>query len=371
MVSTRLIFLLMISEAIADGCRSGNVKFCAIIRDAHISNEDGLKRMERTSEGDGKNALKSADSLIVAVLNANESELITSLEAALAAELSAYVQVEADCFRLGRSYNGTCEKILFEVTYATLGLIMAIAEVHPDTQTKTKVENVISDLAPYMFQEPTSVYRDKIQEIDISNHTCGSGTEQLVHADAAYLETQMFQALQMVSSRLIFLVAVLVISEALAEECNLGDKDLCELLEDALKANEDGLKLMTGDLVGNGKEALTSANKLVTAALKAGGQLITALKKALEAELSAYVKVKADCKRLGESYSGKCEAVLFEVGYVTAGLMHTITVAHPNPQTRTKVDNILTLLVPYMFVDPASVYRDALHASGQQVLAFI
>ncbi|VDL78173.1 unnamed protein product [Nippostrongylus brasiliensis] len=176
----------------------------------------------------------------------------------------------------------------------------------------------------------------------------------------------------MVSLRLISLATVLLISEAIADECKLRNKEICQLITDAHASNEDGLKLMKGDLVGNGKKALELADKLVVAVLNATEEeIIAALKEALKAELSAFVQVKADCFRLGKSYSGACDEILFEVSYVMGVLMHTIFEAHPDQQTKTKVDDILIGLIPSKLAHPASVYRIELHAAGKQVLELI
>ncbi|VDL78171.1 unnamed protein product [Nippostrongylus brasiliensis] len=161
MVSLRLIFLvtvIIISDAIGDKCENGNKEFCDLIGDAHKANEDGLKLMKLVLDGNGTKALQLADSFVVAVLKAKQSELIDGLKTALTAQLNAYDKVKADC----SSSNGKCEEVLFEVGYATLGLIMAIAEVHPVAKTKTTIEDILSTLYPLMFESNASVYRDKL-----------------------------------------------------------------------------------------------------------------------------------------------------------------------------------------------------------------
>ncbi|VDL65371.1 unnamed protein product [Nippostrongylus brasiliensis] len=160
MIFSRIIILvtvLIISDAIADECASGKVKLCEIIRDAHTSNQDGLKLMDGES---AKAALDSADGLVVAVLEAEGSELIAALKKALEAELGAYVQVKAECPTLG----GKCKEVLFEVGYALLGLIMAIADEHPDVKTMTNVEDTLETVYPHMFDADPSQYRDKLYD---------------------------------------------------------------------------------------------------------------------------------------------------------------------------------------------------------------
>ncbi|VDL78170.1 unnamed protein product [Nippostrongylus brasiliensis] len=176
----------------------------------------------------------------------------------------------------------------------------------------------------------------------------------------------------MVSSRFIFLVTVLIISEAIADECKVGNKEFCDLIGDAHKANEDGIKLMNGALNGNATKGLKLADKRVVEVLKGEKeQLITAVKKALQAELSAFVQVKADCYTLGHNYDETCEKVTFEIAYATLGLIMAIAEVHPDTATKTKVENIISDLIPYMFIEPASLYRNALHASGKKILTII
>ncbi|VDL78172.1 unnamed protein product [Nippostrongylus brasiliensis] len=149
MVFSRIIILatvLITLEATGDECKFENTEFCELIGYSHDANQDSLELMVGVPIGNGTKALKLADKRVVAVLNTTEEQLIDALKAALRAELSAFVQVKADCFILDHSYNETCEKVFFEVAYAITGLILATINVHPSEGKKNEVDKLLSEL---------------------------------------------------------------------------------------------------------------------------------------------------------------------------------------------------------------------------------
>ncbi|VDL78174.1 unnamed protein product [Nippostrongylus brasiliensis] len=173
-------------------------------------------------------------------------------------------------------------------------------------------------------------------------------------------------------SRIANLVTVLITSEAIADECKIGNEKFCGLIDDAHEANGEGIKLMNGALDGKGKKTLELADDFVTAVLEAREkQVIAALKIALEEELNAYVRVKGECSALDGSYSKPCDDVLFSVGYVIAGLIEAIVEVLPDGERKTKVDKLISDLISYMLDVPESEYRDKLHDTGKQVLEII
>ncbi|WKY13500.1 hypothetical protein Q1695_004382 [Nippostrongylus brasiliensis] len=114
--------------------------------------------MDGDLNGNGMKALALADKFVVAVLNAEEQQLLPALKKALKAELSALVQVKADCFKLFKSYNEKCEKIYSNIGYAIAELIQAIIGVHPDSEKKDKIETLFSTLDIDIFKKPTFNY---------------------------------------------------------------------------------------------------------------------------------------------------------------------------------------------------------------------
>ncbi|WKY13497.1 hypothetical protein Q1695_004381 [Nippostrongylus brasiliensis] len=279
--------------------------------------------MDGELEKNGKKALAYADKLVVAAMKTEEQELIAALKKALKAELSAYVQVKADCSRLGNNYSETCEELFFEVAFAITELIQVIVEVHPDSQKKA---------------DTTAFRRRKVSE-----------------------------AQQMFNSRLIFLVTMLTISEAVADECTHENDGFCYLIDDALETNKNCLELMEEDLEGDGKRALALADKMIVAVLNATGEhLITALKKALQAELSAFVQVKADCfklDRVDNSYNETCEDLFFEIGYVVAELIQAIIKVHPDSRKKEEIEKIFSQLG-----DTVPGFENEAHSVGKQIL---
>ncbi|WKY13499.1 hypothetical protein Q1695_004382 [Nippostrongylus brasiliensis] len=121
-----VVGVLTISEARANECKHESEEFCHLINAAHGKNQDNLKDMDGDLNGNGMKALALADKFVVAVLNAEEQQLLPALKKALKAELSALVQVKADCFKLFKSYNEKCEKIYSNIGYAIAELIQAI-----------------------------------------------------------------------------------------------------------------------------------------------------------------------------------------------------------------------------------------------------
>ncbi|WKY13490.1 hypothetical protein Q1695_004377 [Nippostrongylus brasiliensis] len=140
---------MKLQEAIADECKLGNRKFCLLIDDAHEMNGDSLELMEGELDGNGKKALDLADKIVGAVQKAEKQQLMPALKNAIKAQLSAFVQVKADCFTLGESYNKTCEELCFQVAFVVAELIQAIIEVHPNEEKKTEIEGIFSRLVIY------------------------------------------------------------------------------------------------------------------------------------------------------------------------------------------------------------------------------
>ncbi|WKY13498.1 hypothetical protein Q1695_004381 [Nippostrongylus brasiliensis] len=357
MVSLRLVIaatMLIISEAIADDCTHENKEFCYLLEDIHETNNDCLKLMDGELEKNGKKALAYADKLVVAAMKTEEQELIAALKKALKAELSAYVQVKADCSRLGNNYSETCEELFFEVAFAITELIQVIVEVHPDSQKKADVETIFSELDRFMTGNPVSGFENEAYAV---------GTQ----VTTAFRRRKVSEAQQMFNSRLIFLVTMLTISEAVADECTHENDGFCYLIDDALETNKNCLELMEEDLEGDGKRALALADKMIVAVLNATGEhLITALKKALQAELSAFVQVKADCfklDRVDNSYNETCEDLFFEIGYVVAELIQAIIKVHPDSRKKEEIEKIFSQLG-----DTVPGFENEAHSVGKQIL---
>ncbi|WKY13493.1 hypothetical protein Q1695_004379 [Nippostrongylus brasiliensis] len=117
-------------------------------------NEHYHNLMVGALDGNGKKALALADKLVVEVLNAEEQKLIPALKKALQAQLSAFVQVKADCFTVDDSFNETCGDIIFDVAFVAWELIVAITEVHPDSQKKAKVNEILPGIDEYTRGKP-------------------------------------------------------------------------------------------------------------------------------------------------------------------------------------------------------------------------
>ncbi|VDL76698.1 unnamed protein product [Nippostrongylus brasiliensis] len=341
-------------EAIADDCTHENKEFCYLLEDIHETNNDCLKLMDGELEKNGKKALAYADKLVVAAMKTEEQELIAALKKALKAELSAYVQVKADCSRLGSNYSEICEELFFEVAFAITELIQVTVEVQPDSQKKADVETIFSELDRFMTGNPVSGFENEAYAV---------GTQ----VTTAFRRRKVSEAQQMFNSRLIFLVTMLTISEAVADECTHENDGFCYLIDDALETNKNCLELMEEDLEGDGKRALALADKMIVAVLNATGEhLITALKKALQAELSAFVQVKADCFKLDRGdnrYNEKCEDLFFEIGYVAVELIQATIKVHPDSRKKEKIEKIFSQLG-----DTVPGFENEAHSVGKQIL---
>ncbi|WKY13488.1 hypothetical protein Q1695_004376 [Nippostrongylus brasiliensis] len=264
MAISRLIFLvtmLTISDAIADECKHRSEEFCYLLTDAHDTHQDYLKLMEEGLDGNGKRALKLADKRVVEALNAEEQALIPALKKALQAELSAFVQVKADCFGLDDSYSEKCEMLCFEVAYVIAELMQAIIEVHPDREKKAEVEAILSDLDEHMFKEPASDYEN-------AAHALGKrvleGTATIKDLPCAF-KTEI--------------------------------PGFCGLIKKAHKVNVATVFNLNGTHFEDVRKNLTKADEALTEVLrmKKKSELFAPLTKALESENCALSELKVIC----------------------------------------------------------------------------
>ncbi|VDL76695.1 unnamed protein product [Nippostrongylus brasiliensis] len=120
--------------------------------------EEYLELMVGDLDGNGKKALALADKLVVAVLNATEEQqLLPALKNALQAELSAFVQVKADCFKLD-NYNEICEELYLKTAFVITELINATIMIYPDRPKKTEAETIFSKLGELELGSENAVY---------------------------------------------------------------------------------------------------------------------------------------------------------------------------------------------------------------------
>ncbi|VDL76697.1 unnamed protein product [Nippostrongylus brasiliensis] len=159
-----------------------------------------------------------------------------------------------------------------------------------------------------------------------------------------------------------------ILQEAIADECNHKDREFYYLIEDAHDMHEEYLELMVGDLDGHGKKALALADKFVVAVPNATEEqeLLTALKNALQAELSAFVQVKADCFELDHKYDGICEELYIETAFVITELINATIMVYPDGSKKNEVEEIFSKLA-----EPELGSKNAVHAVGKEILAII